>query len=60
MSFASFGKVVTFVVMLSVLVILHEYGHFIVARRYGVRVNEFAVGMGPKIIGWTSRRSGTL
>ena len=40
--------------MLSVLVVLHEYGHFIVARRNGVRVNEFAVGMGPKIVGWTS------
>ncbi len=32
---------------LSVLVVLHEFGHFIVARRNGVRVNEFAVGMGP-------------
>ncbi len=59
-SFASVGKIVTFLVMLSVLVVLHEYGHFIVARRNGVRVNEFAVGMGPKIVGWTSPRSGTL
>jgi regulator of sigma E protease len=53
-------KIVTFVVMLSVLVVLHELGHFIVARRNGVRVNEFAVGMGPKLFGWTSPRSGTL
>ncbi len=53
-------KVVTFVVMLSVLVVLHEFGHFLVARRNGVRVNEFAVGMGPKLFGWTSPRSGTL
>ena len=53
-------KIVTFVVMLSVLVVLHELGHFIVARRNGVRVNEFAVGMGPKLLGWTSPRSGTL
>ncbi len=59
-SLASVGKVVTFLVMLSILVVLHEYGHFIVARRNGVRVNEFAVGMGPKIVGWTSPRSGTL
>jgi regulator of sigma E protease len=49
-----------FLVMLSVLVVLHELGHFIVARRNGVRVNEFAVGMGPKLFGWTSPRSGTL
>lgn len=56
----SIGKVLTFLIMLSVLVVLHEYGHFIVARRNGVRVNEFAVGMGPKIAGWRSSRSGTL
>ena len=59
-SFASIGKIATFLIMLSVLVVLHEYGHFIVARRNGVRVNEFAVGMGPKLFGWTSPRSGTL
>lgn len=56
----SIDKVVTFLVMLSVLIVLHEYGHFIVARRNGVRVNEFAVGMGPKITGWRSPRTGTL
>jgi regulator of sigma E protease len=46
--------------MLSILVVLHELGHFVLARRNGVRVNEFAVGMGPKLLGWTSPRSGTL
>jgi regulator of sigma E protease len=56
---ASVGKVVTFLVMLSVLIVLHEYGHFICARRNGVRVNEFSVGMGPKLAGWKSPRSGT-
>lgn len=59
-TFVGAGKVLTFVVMLSILVVLHEFGHFIVARRMGVKVNEFAIGMGPKIIGWTSPRSGTL
>lgn len=53
-------KVLLFVVVLSILVVLHELGHFALARLNGVRVNEFAVGMGPKIIGWTSPRSGTL
>jgi regulator of sigma E protease len=53
-------KIVTFLVMLSILITLHEYGHFLIARRNGVRVNEFALGMGPKIFGWTSKRSGTL
>ncbi len=54
-----FGKVLTFLVMISVLVVLHELGHFIVARRNGVHVNEFSVGMGPKVAGWRSPRSGT-
>jgi regulator of sigma E protease len=54
------GKIAIFVATLSILVVLHEYGHFLIARRNGVRVNEFAVGMGPKIFGWTSPRSGTL
>ncbi len=32
-----------------VLIIIHEFGHFIAAKTLGVRVNEFAVGFGPKI-----------
>lgn len=59
-SLAGFGKVALFLLVLSVLIVLHELGHFVVARRNGVRVNEFAVGMGPKLFGWTSKRSGTL
>jgi regulator of sigma E protease len=59
-SLASLGKILIFLLTLSILVVLHEYGHFLIARRNGVRVNEFAVGMGPKIYGWTSPRSGTL
>lgn len=42
-----------------VLIVLHELGHFVLARRNGVRVNEFAVGFGPKLLAWTSPRSGT-
>ena len=57
---AQIGKIAVFLLTLSILVVLHEYGHFLIARRNGVKVNEFAVGMGPKIYGWTSPRSGTL
>jgi regulator of sigma E protease len=58
-SLAGIGKVLVYLVMLSILVVLHEYGHFIVARRNGVRVNDFALGMGPRLFRWTSPRSGT-
>lgn len=53
-------KVVLFLIVLSVLVVLHEYGHFLLARLNKVRVLEFAVGMGPLIYGRRSKRSGTL
>jgi regulator of sigma E protease len=59
-TFIGFEKVLTFIGMLSVLVVLHELGHFIVARRAGVKINEFAIFMGPKIVGWRSPRTGTL
>ena len=53
------GKIVVFMLMLSVLVVLHELGHFIVARLNRVRVNDFALGFGPTLLKWTSPRSGT-
>lgn len=56
---AGVGKILVFLVMLSVLVVLHELGHFIVARINKVRVNDFALGMGPTLLKWTSPRSGT-
>ncbi len=51
--------IAVFLLMLSVLVVLHEYGHFLVARAAGVRVTDFAMGMGPTLLKWTSPRSGT-
>ena len=56
---AGTGKILLFLFMLSVLVVLHELGHFIVARANRVRVNDFALGMGPTLLKWTSPRSGT-
>jgi regulator of sigma E protease len=52
-------KIIVFLIALSVLIVLHEGGHFLVARLNGVRVNDFAVGMGPTLLKWTSPRSGT-
>ena len=41
------------IILLGVLVIAHEFGHFIVAKKGGIWVQEFAVGMGPKIFSVT-------
>lgn len=44
--------------LLGVLVFLHEGGHFLLARLNGITVNEFAIGMGPKIFSRVSKKSG--
>jgi regulator of sigma E protease len=44
-----------FLILLTVLVFVHEYGHYWVARRCGVRVEVFSIGFGPEICGWTDR-----
>src|SRR6185295_16585833 len=44
-----------FVVVLTVLVFVHEMGHFLVARLCGVRVEKFSIGFGPELIGFTDR-----
>ncbi len=40
------------------LIFIHELGHFIVARLCGVKILEFAIGMGPKILSHRSKKSG--
>ena len=47
--------VVPFLVVLTVLVFVHELGHYLVARRNGVRVEVFSIGFGPELFGWTDR-----
>ena len=42
----------------SLLILIHEAGHFFFARLFRVTVNEFAIGMGPKVISYTSKKSG--
>ena len=46
-----FLSVITFLAVLSILVLVHEFGHFIAARKNGVWVEEFGLGYPPKIWG---------
>ncbi len=41
-----------FAFILGLLIVVHEAGHFLMARRKGVRVEEFAFGFGPRLWGW--------
>ncbi len=47
--------VIPFLVVLTVLVFVHELGHYWVARRNGVRVEVFSIGFGSELFGWTDR-----
>src|SRR5215813_3913461 len=44
-----------FLVVLNVLVFVHELGHYLAARRNGVRVQIFSIGFGPELLGWADR-----
>ncbi len=45
----------TFIIIFGILVVVHEFGHFYFAKKSGILVREFAVGMGPKIFAHTGK-----
>jgi regulator of sigma E protease len=47
-------NIIQFLFVLTVLVYIHEWGHYWVARRNNVRVEVFSIGFGPEIYGWTN------
>lgn len=51
-------SVIIALIIFSLLVLIHEFGHFIVAKKNGVFVNEFSIGMGPRIFSKVAK-SGT-
>ncbi|MCP3714710.1 RIP metalloprotease RseP [Paraburkholderia sp. CNPSo 3281] len=52
-------ELVAFVVAIGVLVVVHEYGHYSVARLCGVKVLRFSIGFGRPLVQWVSKTSGT-
>jgi len=44
-----------FIVAIALLIAVHEYGHFSVARRLGIKVEKFSIGFGPALLSWRSR-----
>lgn len=53
-------NIVTLLLMLTVLITVHEWGHFIMSKKFGVHVYEFAIGMGPKILAFRRKNDPTL
>ncbi|MCL2199086.1 MAG: M50 family metallopeptidase [Defluviitaleaceae bacterium] len=50
--------VLIFILILGVVIFIHELGHFLAARRAGIFVEEFALGMGPILLSYQGRRKG--
>lgn len=52
-----FLSIIVTLLVLTGLVVAHEFGHYIVAKKNGIKVTEFAIGFGPKLVKWY--RNGT-
>lgn len=48
-------NVILFLILITVLVFVHEMGHYLVARWNGIRVEVFSIGFGPEVFGWNDR-----
>lgn len=50
-----FNYLLSFVLILSFVVFVHEYGHYIVAKKFGVKIESFSIGFGKEIFGWNDK-----
>lgn len=50
--------IVAAILLLGPLIAIHEFGHYIVARKLGVKVLVYSIGFGPTLLKWTSKNSG--
>lgn len=57
--FTIFLGIILAIVVFMVIVGLHEWGHFVAARRFGVRVFEFGLGIPPKMMTYFRDKKGT-
>lgn len=55
-----FLTIIVFVLILSFLVFVHEFGHYCAALKFGMKVEEFAIGMGPKLFQKISKKTGII
>lgn len=57
MDLGTFGTILIAVLVFGVLIFIHEFGHYIFARIFKVTIEEFAIGMGPKLLWYTSKKT---
>ncbi|MBE6637336.1 MAG: site-2 protease family protein [Ruminococcaceae bacterium] len=51
-------QIVIALLIFGFLILIHEFGHYLMARIFKVGINEFAIGMGPKLISRTAKKTG--
>ena len=49
---------IPFIILITIVVFIHEYGHYYFAKKYGVGITDFSIGFGKEIFGWKDK-SGT-
>ena len=54
------GTILPFLIVLTVVVFVHEMGHYLVGRWCGIGVKAFSVGFGPELIGFNDRQGHAL
>tara|TARA_Y100000590_G_scaffold329504_1_gene374209 strand:+ start:2180 stop:3286 length:1107 start_codon:yes stop_codon:yes gene_type:complete len=47
--------IIPFLILITIVVFIHEYGHYYFARKYGVGVTDFSIGFGKEIFGWNDK-----
>jgi len=50
--------IIPFLILITIVVFIHEYGHYYFAKKYGVSITDFSIGFGKEIFGWNDK-SGT-
>ena len=50
--------IISFIILITIVVFIHEYGHYYFARKYGVAVTDFSIGFGKELFGFNDK-SGT-
>ena len=50
--------IIPFLILITIVVFIHEYGHYYLAKRYGVGITDFSIGFGKELFGWKDK-SGT-
>ena len=48
---------VAVIILLGVLIFIHELGHFLIAKKFNIKVEVFSLGFGPKIFKWKGKET---